>query len=360
MLTANELAAMRLLNTQVYSKEMNIPCMLLYLLAAKDKCDQETVEAIANDLICKKETVEFLSNFIMYQWDRYGLSDLKFVYDIADTHECVEAMLIAEKEEWKKITWDYYFESVHANFGLWESKNTVEWYLTTRMMGAYKNWFLSVAQRRLPELTRRRIDDYAHIRRITNKTVDLRANTNDEIIEAVNKAGDNSLTWRRIDNIRVAFGYQSEERTLPMFYQKDWKKSHSSCAERAKKYMDVTTEMIDETLSAIQTSLDFSNPETEVLRNWINRFCNSGYNKNDGIELTDSLKIRYDYRRCFPGKTYHSLEEVNKDSAVLGRVRAEIRTIVKDGRISVNDSTKRVLEFLTAGVSCRSDIYTTR
>ncbi len=313
-----------------YDTKMSVQRMLGYLVAAKELGNEDQVRVISNDILQKPATHDFLEKFLDYKWAKYGLEDLRFVYTIATKHECIKEMLVEIRRHLESMTWDYLIDTYNDKGIEDNDSKFLNHYLSTRMAGSYKNWFLKVANQRLPELTRRNVDDYVHMRNVTNKSVDFRIQTDSEIVAICEQYGI-YITERKCENMRAHFGYMPMDTSSLSL---SWYHSKGTKAKRLKQlgaHM-ITNDMIHDELAQIQRVLNYSSADISVLYDWVYRVATTCDDSNANVTVTDELKERYAWNKICPGK--HAVSNPNSDSKIFARMRAEIRTAFEDGKIN--------------------------
>lgn len=310
-----------------YSKDLSIARLACYLMLAKDSNDEERVHSISADIVQNREVVEYVKDMVRYKWDKYGTEDLRFVYDISTKDECVDYMLNVTKGYFEEMTIET-CKGLFIKSGMNNSFKFLGYFLGTRMMGAYRDWYVKAAQKRLPKITRRNVDDYQHIQRVTDYKANFRTMSNDELLALCEENGMH-YTARKMENLRNHFGYASE--SITMIKQKS-----DSRARRLKNLgmTRLTIESIGIEVNEIKRVLNYSSADAQVLTDWLIRVMDTGDDTNNDVVVTDDLKSRYDFTRVFPGKRVtRSKAYANRDSSIFARMRAEIRTAYEDGKI---------------------------
>ena len=301
---------------------MNMKQELQHLIASRENGNMEAVAKASFGLVTSKEVTSFIEKFVENKWNRYGIEDLRFVYAISTKKSCEYYLLDSARKCFEKIDADYVSKNA-------DRKNFAAYFLATRLAGYFKEWFLMTANEKLPELTRRNIDDFQHIQLVTDYAVNFRTQTNEEILLICENHGMH-YTAKKMETLRSHFGYNAIERGW-------WRVAKNRA--KAEKYhklgiAELTNESIDKCIEEIRDVLNYSVADVSVLRNWLYRLVETGNDKND-VEVTDSLKERYEFKKVFPGKNMPgSKDRADCDSAIFGRMRAEVRTAFEDGKLS--------------------------
>ncbi len=318
--------AINFVNTTLYERDLQLRYKLLYLLVARDNGDEKMVDFVIGDLTLESQSINQVSSIVVRNFGAYGVDELRFIYDTVTYHDCVVAMLKAERQIWREISWDYVLGSFDGSY-TYTCAILTNRYLSPRLKNAYQTWFYELAKPYYRNLKLNDMTRYIKIRKATNYKVMLQTHTNQDIVDACEKGGL-KLNWYQVDKVRKAFGYEAEPQdSLPLRQQRDWKRNHPN---ELYYLIHTNADLIEEsevrsTLSQIKSELKYSDADITVLRNWLNRARYEGNGSDFGIKVTDSLR-----------KRYMGLGKGDTDDCIFKRMRVEIRTAMNDGRINKN------------------------
>ncbi len=318
-----------------YNKDMQVREKALYLLDAKDNMDTQNEIQIASDILLESQSINAVKSLVNKNFGRYGVDELRFLYDEIELRECIRAMLEAELKIWREhLTWDYVLGSFNGNYK-YSPQAFTNMFLAPRLKHAYSEWFANIAKKYFPDLNSQTIGEYVKLRKQTDYVATFKTHTNTEFVELCKKNG-HKVSWKTVNRLRTRFGYTPESEVtafsnLPLWEQPAWKREHGAELRFWKDTHanEITEDAANKALSDIQQVCEYSDSDIAVIRNWLNRARYEGVPGTDGIRITDTLRRRYK-------DTGTSGRHRNSDAQILNRIRLEIRTRMRDGQLEAS------------------------
>ncbi len=296
---------------------MKVDLMCAYLIKAREMQDEETVENIVTDIMIDPSAIGYLEHFSFRKFDNYGIDELAFIYEDDDAYNNFLNMIVkTEREAWENVTWDYVLNSLTGNYKA-TSALIINNLLKVKLNVANKEWVLDRAKGAYPNLTENYLKRYVEIRKNSNYTMTLR-NTSYEIVNACAENGY-KVGVRAIIALQKAFGYKPEVNGVVLYNKED---------ASAKRFFEIThaDEMTDEdiydTCKKLVAELHYDMDDIRVIATWLFRARSEGYNKNNGIEVTDAQKARY----C----TAYDLKEYSYTAGAANKVVYKMRNEIKE------------------------------
>jgi len=331
------------------NRTTRLDLMCAYLILARERNDEKTVERIAVDLTRENATCRFVMSFTNRNFGRYGVDEFIPVYERLVLSDAYYPLLMGAFTEFKQIQWDFILSSLCGE-KKYTSQSFVNHYLSTRIRSYYRSWILEEAKKDYPLLTERDLNIYIRIRKNSDYKITLSNATNQEIVDLCKekKIEGGSLSWDRVNKLRVAFGYESEnEEWLPLRERPTWKREHPN----ELRYLKTTNaDLMDEdemqdVLSRIRTVLGYTDEEMAVLQTWLYRAKYQGVGSNEGIIVPDSLIRRYPRTALTSPKT-------SDNACAINLMRMAVRTAYRAGKLGsgclILDVINRVMGSATA------------
>ncbi len=265
-----------------------------YLIVARENGDIEKVHEIASDILLENATFRFVMHFTNRNFGRYGVDEFIPVYERLVLSDSYFPVLQGAYDEYKKIEWNQILPSLCGEYQ-YTSQKLINHVLGLRIKHYYHDWILDKAKEIYPNLTDNYLKFYIKIRKGSDYLITLSNSTNKEIVSFCKESGINA-SWKKINDLRVAFGYEAEdEDTLPLRERPDWKRNHPN----ELYYLRHTdADLIEEeemqlVLSTIKSVLDFTPDEMASLQTWLYRAKYHGVGDNEGVLVPDSLLRKY-------------------------------------------------------------------
>ena len=194
------------------NRTTRLDLMCAYLILARERNDEKTVERIATDLTRENATCRFVMSFTNRHFGYYCADVLAPVYERLVLSDAYYPLLMGAFKEFKQIQWDFVLSSLCGE-KKYTSQYFVNRYLSIRIRPYYRRWILEEAKKDYPLLILRDLKIYTCIRKISDYKITLSNTTNQEIVDLCKgkKINGTSLSWDRVNKLRVAFGYEKEE-----------------------------------------------------------------------------------------------------------------------------------------------------
>ena len=194
---------------------------------------------------------------------------------------------------WNELTWKFvsgYLGDTRAN------RNNFFYgrFLKIRIKGLYCRLIGELAKERYPKLTFSMLRQYVKLRKLTSYRFIISRHTNNELNQILLDAEAETLSMKRLNQMRVAFGYEPEIEEIPLREQPAWKASHRNEREFWKKTKadKINQKEQDGFILYLKRDFDFTDDELANLVNWLMIARYEG-RVGDDIPVCESLKNRY-------------------------------------------------------------------
>lgn len=239
------------------------------------------------------QTKSNLKYIVNRMYGKYGVDELMYLYQQYSYDEIYDMISPMVSDLWNELTWKFvsgYLGDTRAN------RNNFFYgrFLKIRIKGLYCRLIGELAKERYPKLTFSMLRQYVKLRKLTSYRFIISRHTNNELNQILLDAEVETLSMKRLNQMRVAFGYEPEIEEIPLREQPAWKASHRNEREFWKKTKadKINQKEQDGFILYLKRDFDFTDDELANLVNWLMIARYEG-RVGDDIPVCESLKNRY-------------------------------------------------------------------
>jgi len=307
----------KIANDDMNSWDLRAVCVAM--LTAQIDNREDVIEKCLDRLMTDSQTRSAITNCINRNYTRYGIDELRKIYDSIsydDVHCAIEA---ATRNIWK-------YQMKPEPLLRWcdgtipyQQGRFVNTFLSCRLKDAYKQYTLSIAKEFYPTLSYGSLKLYIKIRKESKYMITLSTETTSSL-DTFCLNHDIKATWGQIVAMQKSFGYETEEDKVAIarHEQAVWNATHRSeiLFWKQTDANNITEDELEDTLLLIRDKMQYDDAEIACLRNWVNTARYEGR----AISSFACMPVTFDKR--------YRIRKSDSDIVISKRVRKDIINVL--------------------------------
>jgi len=308
-------------------KYYTLNSVVAVLLAAKKDGNEDIMNKCLDRIITASQTLSGIRYAIQKKYIRYGVDELRYVYDKYTINEVFALVAWEARKEWLKYSENNLLQWFDGTIQYQQTK-FVSSFFSVRVQDCYKKWLWKEAKiSKYPNLSMKSLQLYVKIRKKSGYKATLGSWTCAELHKFCEDNGI-ATTYAQVACMLRQFGYEvPEPENKPLHERPEWKRTHRNelLFWKQTEANKIEEEELRSELRRIQQEMQFSNEEMACLYNWVNIARYEGRAENTLPAIPETLNRRY------------RVKTTDTDVAICRRVRKDIvETFGKDSSRVIN------------------------